>query len=169
MSQAMPRDTKHCVACHEQIHVDAKKCPHCHQLQTYLANIQNTNIVQVFLMLVATGAIAYAVYLLFNTLNKDSAPPKFTVASGTVQVGTVRGNPRVSCFATITNQDPVPRSGLSLQAEFFDTKGSRIDIHYHEPRVTIYPSFSIEGNVSGDPNAAQSDYATCVMKVTNAR
>ena len=165
----MPTKTKHCTACHEQIHADATKCPHCHQLQAYLANLQNSNVVQVLLMLLATGAIVYSVYLLFNTLNKDSATPNLTVASGSVQVGTVRGNPRVSCFATITNQDPVPRSGLSLQAEFFDTKGSRIDIHYHEPRITIYPSFSVEGNVSGDANTETSDYASCAMKVTNAR
>jgi hypothetical protein len=168
MSQAMPLNTKPCVACREQIHADARKCPHCHQLQTYFANVQNTNAVQVLLIFLALGVIAYFIYLMYSTSRKDSTTPNLTVASGTIRVGTARGNPRVSCFATITNQDAVPWSGLSLQAEFFDTKGSRIDIHYYEPRATVHPSFSIEGNVSGDANAELSDYATCVMKVTNA-
>ncbi len=161
--------TKPCVACREPIQCDARKCPHCHQTQSRLANFPNTNVAQLVLLLFLAALIAFFFYSAYEILHKTDKAPKLDVSSGTIRVGSVQGSLRVSCFATITNQDRSSWRNPSLQAEFFDRAGARIDIKHQELHASLYPTFSMEGHVWGEPVAEPAEYASCVMKVIDAR
>lgn len=145
--------TKPCIACREPIQSDARKCPHCHQLQSRLANFSNSNMAQALLAVFLAALIAYLCYELYGALHKTDAAPKLSVGTGTVRVGIVRGSARVSCFATVTNQDSHSWRNPSLQAEFFDRAGSRIDVKHRELQASLFPSRSLEGQVWGEPVA----------------
>ena len=112
--------------------------------------------------------IAFLFYSVYETLHKAGSIPRLELGPGTVRVTSVRGSSRVSCFATITNQDTASWRSFSLQAEFFDRAGTRIDVKHRELHASLFASFSLEGHVHGEPVADTAEYAFCVMKVIDA-
>jgi hypothetical protein len=165
----MPSDTKPCIACFEPIHQKARKCPHCHQIQSKVAALPNHPAtawaVVSFLAMVLFGGF----YLIYNATTKESRVPLVTIGSPIVRTAAHGTLLRASCFAPITNTDALTWSNPTLQAQFFNSTGSQVDVHYEVHKLTLLPTFVAEGRVSGLANASSEEYATCKLSVLHAR
>lgn len=164
----MTMTTKPCMSCRQPIDEAASKCQHCHQIQSPLFALQTRPAAQVVLAVVVMGVFAAAMYSLYSASTKPLATPNLRIGASTLRMSTVDDEPRVLCFADMSNPGPHVWSNVSLQAEFFDAKRTRIDVLYQQHRVSIYPSLGMVGRVSGTPGAAAAQYASCRISVTGA-
>lgn len=164
----MTTQTKPCLACCQAINAAATKCPHCHQVQTALAGWQNKPAAHLVAFLAVIAIFAAILYSFYGDITKPLATSSLEVGAARVQIGKPDERWRANCFASIKNTDKHAWGNLSLQAEFFDAKGDRVDVQYQEHRVSIYPSRSMEARVSGQANAEVANYAACKISVLNA-
>ncbi|MBS1143999.1 MAG: hypothetical protein H6R14_1405 [Proteobacteria bacterium] len=164
----MPSPTKPCLACRQPIDAAATKCQHCQQIQTALAGLQNKSSAHYIALAAIIVVFGILLYSLFGSMRKPETIPSLTVGPASVAIGKPDEHLRASCFATITNPGLYAWGNLSLQAEFFDAEGKRLDVLYQEHRVRIYPTHSMSGRVSGQPNADPARYASCKISVINA-
>jgi hypothetical protein len=165
----MPHDVKQCIACFEPIQPKARKCPHCHQIQSRAAALQNhpatSWAIVSFLALVLFGGA----YMFYEAVTKEARVPQVTISPATVQTAVQRGGVRVSCFAPVTNTENVTWSDPTLQAQFFNSAGTQVDVHYEVHKLTLFPAVAAQARVSGQANASPEEYATCKLSVLHAR
>jgi hypothetical protein len=161
--------TKPCIACCEPINVAARKCPHCHQIQSKAAAVQNHPLTSWIGLLLFAGVLLAMMIMLYNLMSRDEKPALLEISPSTLRISSPRGSPVASCFASIKNADTVVWSNPSLQAQFFDRSGGQIDVHYETHKVGVLPTRSSEARVSGAINAAREEYASCKISVLSAK
>lgn len=166
----MITNTKLCLACFEPIQLAARKCPHCHQIQSKAAAMQNHPAVSWIIVAIIAAMVAgfcLAIYGIFA--KNEQRMPELNVGPATVRISNNQKSPRASCFAPITNEDIIVWTDPSIQAQFFDNAGREIDVHYETHHFNLFPKFSVEARVSGPLNAAPEDYAKCKLSVLNVK
>jgi hypothetical protein len=165
----MQQDTRPCIACFEQIKREARKCPHCHQVQTGAAALLNSPWLGWLALAAILAMVAGMAYIAFSSFQPRTAIPKLEVGPSTLNVAADATRPRVSCFAQLKNVEATAVSDPSLQAQFYDAGGAQIDVHYDQHRLTLFPSVAAEGRVSGTPNGVIAEYKSCKLVVLNAK
>ena len=117
--------TKPCMVCGEQIQEVAKRCPHCHQMQSRLVQFSNTGWAALLLLLVAAA-------FLFYVSTRESA--RWANHAGDVKVTDVRlkttnrlASPEMSCMALLRNEGGHTWKELVIEATFMSSDGQVID------------------------------------------
>lgn len=113
--------------------------------------------------------LLWLAYILYDIVAKEDRLPHVNVGAETLRLSSPSNPSRVSCFASITNEDKLIWSDPSLQAQFFDRAGHPVDVHYETYRLHLLPQQSMQGRVSGALNTQADDYATCKITVLYAK
>ena len=125
--------TKTCRMCRMEIHAEAKKCPHCHQLQNKLSQLisQWGHIVVLLPLLVI---LIFIPLMTKHFINMFEAGEEFAEYSSQVIVtesdlsfGERDGEATVCVIGRVKNQSPIDWKEISLQVAFFDSLGNLID------------------------------------------
>ena len=164
----MPNETKSCIACFETIHAQARKCPHCHQVQNKLANAINLPAVSAVAFGILLLLFAWLVYVISQFGRKEGFNSQLASGPATVRISTVDGHPTVSCFAPIRNKSNLPWGRPSLQAEYFNSKKDLVDVQHSRESFTLYPWLTATARLSGAPVSDTSEYASCRITVIDA-
>lgn len=165
----MPQEAKPCLACFEPIQQAARKCPHCHQIQTGPAALLNSPWLGWVVVGLVIAIVAVLGYGLLASLASKTAMPQLVVGPATLRASSDAAHPRVSCFAPLTNNELAVVSDPSLQAVFFDAGSNQIDVHYERHHFSVFPAQVAEGRVSGPPNAGMAEYKSCKLVVLDSR
>ncbi len=161
-------ENKLCIACQQPIPVEARKCHHCLQIQTFPASLQHHPIVGGAFVLMVLAMMASIGYIIIQTGPRESGLSQMSAGAAHLRIETVGTDLKASCFAEISNNSPVIVDDPTLQAEFFDAQALLIDVHYEKHRVSLSPGLVAEGRVTGKTNAAPSQYASCRLKILSA-
>jgi len=158
----MDQEHKACIACKEAIKQDARKCPHCHQIQSGAAALQTSPVFGWAVGTIILVSIATISYKIWSDMSDMRTPPDIEIGEGKVRISTnPEGAPSVSCFTSIKNRGIRYVSDPSLQAEFFDSSGEVIDVHFAKHKLSLMPHIEAIGRVTGVPSANPKTYASC--------
>lgn len=160
--------TKQCIACKEDIHIDATKCRYCKQIQTTAANLQNKPIFSYMALIFIGLILIWMLYATVSFMIKDPLEPAFEVGPTELLLTETETDFNVRCIAQISNPTPKRWDSFSLQAVFKNASGEAIDVLYAKPDITIYPLFSFQAMVGGSGSALPGDYKSCELSVVNA-
>lgn len=161
-------NTKLCIACKEDISIDALKCKHCLQIQTKAANLQNSPYFNYLAIALLGVFIIWIGYYIISFSLTEPLQPSFEIQSSELHLTMNEENLNIRCIAKISNPTLKRWSDFTLQAQFKDINGVVIDVLYSKPQVSIYPNFSFLGMVSGAGSAAHNEYSACELSVVNA-
>ena len=161
-------NTKPCIACKEDILKDALKCKFCHQTQTKVANLQNTNTMNYAFAGLITLAVLWMIYSMYSLLTEEPAVAVFKIGSPELLLTEKDQDLIARCIAEIENITPNRWRDISLQAEFKNSSGYTIDILYSKLSISLYPKAEFSGMVSGLGSALKSDYDSCELSIINA-
>ena len=164
----MPNETKSCIACFETIKAQARKCPHCYQVQSKVANAINLPVVAAVAAGVAVLLVAWMVYVIWQLGHSEGFNSQLASGQATVRIATVDGRTTVSCFAPIQNKSNIPWERPSLQAEYFNRKKELVDVQHSRESFSLYPWLTAEVRLSGAPVSDTSEYLTCRIMVIDA-
>ena len=159
---------KTCFACKEPIHDDARKCPHCHQIQTQTARFVFSPVGNAMIIGCILLAIAWSAYSIYTSTKDYPLTESFMISKTTLTKNTDAEPAQVSCFAEIENTTDTHWSDFSIQANFYDQTGNLIDTHHQSLDTSLFPFLSLTARVTGSANAPISQYYTCKIKITDA-
>lgn len=160
--------TKACIACKEEIFLEALKCKHCQQIQTKAANLQNKPAFNYLVIGLLGFLILWIGYHLVQIFIEDPVEPSFTITSSELLVSESDKGLNIRCIAEIKNPTTKRWDEFSLQASFKNASGTVIDVVYSKPDVAVYPLFNFSGIVSGKGSALREEYDSCELSVINA-
>lgn len=163
------QDSKPCIACLEPIKLEARKCPHCLQVQTGSAALLNSPWLGWLAAAAVVAMLAGMGYMVFSSFVPRTTIPKLEVGRSILSISSDATRPRVSCFAQMKNMEATAAADPSLQAQFYDARSTQIDVHYEQHRFTLFPAVAAEGRVSGVPNGNPAEYKSCKIVVLNVR
>ena len=161
-------ETKPCIACFTPINAKARKCGHCHQIQSKVAGLVNHPWTSWVVFTLSVLFFLVALYSILQSTRKESFAAQLVVGESQLRVSTPGETSSVSCFAQVKNVDVATWGNPSLQAEFFDQSKKLIDVHYAKERFDVYPTFSFQARVSGRMSASASEYASCKIQILSA-
>ncbi len=161
-------NTKPCIACHENIHIDALKCPHCHQVQSKVANLPNKPYFNYLIIAVLLFFVLWFTYYIAVSLMQDPLEPVFDIGTSNLINSESADGSSIRCVAEIKNPSLRRWDNFTLQAAFYNAQDQVIDVHYAGLDVTLYPQFHFIGIVAGVARAQQDAYARCEISVINA-
>lgn len=164
----MPNETKSCIACFETIDARARKCPHCHQVQTKVANALNLPAVSALASGIVLLMLAWLVYVIVQSGHREEFNSQLESGSATVRISTVDGHTTVSCFAPMRNKSDLPWERPSLQAEYFNRKNDLVDVQHSRESFGLYPRLTAQVRLSGAPISDTREYASCKITVIDA-
>jgi hypothetical protein len=164
----VPNETKSCIACFETIDARARKCPHCHQVQTKVANAVNLPAVSAVALAICFVLVGWFAYVIVQLGHKEGFNSQLESGPARVRIATPDGHTTVSCFAPIRNKSDLPWERPSLQAEYFNGKKDLIDVQHSRESFSLYPRLTAQVRLSGAPISDTSDYASCKITVIDA-
>jgi hypothetical protein len=164
----VPNRTKNCIACFETINAQARKCPHCHQVQNKVANAINLPAVSAAALAILLLVLGWLVYMISQFWHQEKFNSQLESGQATVRISTLDGHTTVSCFAPIRNKSNVPWDRPSLQAEYFNGKRDLIDVQHSKESFSLYPWLTAKVRLSGSPVSETSEYASCSITVIDA-
>jgi hypothetical protein len=167
-TQDADMETKKCLACKEDILINAKKCKHCLQIQNPIANLQNNPYFSYgSLVIVLVTILWITIVMIFHTTD-DPIKPEFEVKPANLLISESDKGLNIRCIADIKNPYAKRWTDFSLQAKFKNTAGETIDVLYSKPKLTIYPLFEFTAIVSGIANTSKEEYNSCEITVIDA-
>jgi len=163
--------TKTCKMCFMAIPVQAKKCPYCHQFQSWFSMI---------VFHPATVAVVLAVPLLLIPWSFSRMFDKgedYLPYSGQVQIteskiafGETSNSATVAVIGTIKNSSPIPWKDILFQVDFQDANGQRVDAGQKEPFPYFLPAGdSLSFKVSFRREFPETNYVHHTIRVVSAR
>lgn len=161
-------NTKHCIACYEDIHIKALKCPHCRQIQTKAANLQNKPAFHYIALATMGVLMIMLIYWIIALSIEEPLEPMFEIGEANLHVSVTDAGLNIRCIAEINNPTVRRWDEFTLQAAFSNSAGAIIDVLHAEPTLTVYPLFSFKGIVSGVGSASEKEYDSCLLSVINA-
>lgn len=158
------------MACKEPIKQDARKCPHCHQIQSGAYALQTNPLFGLAIGALVVSILAWLIYSIGSDASMASSSPQIEIGSGVLHTRSGSDQePLASCFANLKNSGLRYVSDPSLQAEFFDASGKVIDVHYTKHKFSLMPSIAAQGRVTGTPSADVKTYASCKISLLSIR
>ena len=160
--------TKPCMVCGEQIQEVAKRCPHCHQIQSRLVQFSNTG--WALLLLLSIGA-AFLIYV----TTREAA--RWVDHAGDVKVTDVKlkatnrqAKPEMSCMALLKNEGSHTWKELVIEATFLSGDGQVIDTATQRARDVVLRERG-EARVRVLDQAAweAGDYSSCQIRIKDAQ
>jgi hypothetical protein len=167
---AAATDFKPCMACGESIHRVAKKCPHCHQIQSKLLSVQYAGAFVAILMLAAAGLVAWLYYgLLTGGYDLADYQQQLVVLDESVHVENRGGNLYVSCMGRIKNGSPRKWRDFYFETAFLDANGSVIDtLSDRAPALYVRPGQDTQFRVRGVADKGSDAYKSCRTRIKQA-
>ncbi|PYN89346.1 MAG: hypothetical protein DMD87_06170 [Candidatus Rokuibacteriota bacterium] len=163
-------DSKPCMACGESIRRVAKKCPHCHQIQSKLLSVQYAGAFVAVLLLMVFGLVGWAYYgLLTGGYDFADYQQQLVVLDETVHVENRSGNLYVSCMGRIKNGSPKKWRDFYFETAFLDAHGVVVDT-LSDRAVALYarPGQDTQFRVRGVADKGSDVYKSCRTKIRNA-
>ena len=161
-------ETKTCSACAEPIRLEAKKCPHCMQVQGKLAALNNDVRIHFVALLLIMGI---GMWLIFQP-SVDIADFRNQITFEKIQLHAeekVDGT-WVSCIATLNNKSPESWNDFILEARFFNKKNELIDtFSSSELRMHVRTNEQINVRVRDKADRTITDYDRCELIIQDAR
>ena len=157
--------TNTCISCLEEIKLGAKRCPHCHQIQSVLHSL-NTN--SKFLWLVVASLIAILFYALYTALTFDPQHQKLNppiLSNPTLIAIDTNAGPFITCFGHIENPNRERLNSVFLQAKFYDSSGEEIDRIMHKFEMTLRGGLALDTRIRGGAAHLPGRYNSCDIQV----
>ena len=161
-------ETKSCMACFETIDARARKCPHCHQVQSKVLNAINRPAMGAVVLVICFILVGWLALVIWQLGHREGFNSQLASGQATVRIATADGRTTVSCFAPIQNKSNIPWERPSLQAEYFNGKKDLVDVQHSRESFSLYPWLTAEVRLSGAPVSDTSDYASCRITVIDA-
>jgi len=161
-------DTKQCIACKEDILVDALKCKHCYQIQSASANLKNKPWFNWFGVFVVSLLIIWLTTELILLTTGEVQKPTFDIQSPKLHVAQTKDGLNIRCIASVKNDYLEHWSDFSTQAKFKNSAGETIDVLHDKPKLSVYPKFDFDIMVSGIASAANHEYQSCELAILDA-
>jgi hypothetical protein len=160
---------KECMGCYELIHEKAKKCPHCHQIQSKLYTTQYNKWVMVPLVIGLFGILAYMLDDVSEMSGRRTDLVALSVESADFYARTISGTDFVSCSGVISNKSGRDASDIGLRADFFNEKGELIDTFAVRSNLRINSGGKSSYRVRGDADKPLSEYYECKVTIVDQR
>ncbi len=159
---------KQCLACKEDIHDDALKCPHCHQIQNKVSRFVYSTGGNILIYGIILFAIVWSAYSIYSDTKDYSLTDSLVVSEASLSINSESNPVKVSCFTEVENKSDVHWNDFSVQANFYDSQGNLIDTHHRLLDNSIFPLMSFTARVTGDISAPINKYQSCLIKITDA-
>lgn len=161
-------ETKECLACKEEILINATKCKHCLQIQNSIANLQNKPYFSYGSLGIVLVIILWLISIMVFHSTDDPIEPEFEIKPANLLLSESDKTLNIRCIAEIKNPYPKRWTDFSLQAKFKNAIGETIDVLYSKPNLTIYPLFEFTAIASGIASASKDEYNSCELTVIDA-
>ena len=159
---------KPCLACKEDIHDDALKCPHCHQIQNQVSRFVYSPAGNALIYGIILFAIIWSAYSIYSSAKDYPLTESLVISETSLSMNSESNPAKVSCFAEVKNNSDIRWSDFSVEATFYNQQGNLIDAHYKSLDNSIFPFMSFTARVTGNPSAPINKYHSCSIKVTDA-
>ena len=160
--------TKPCMVCGEQIQEVAKRCPHCHQMQSRLVQFSNTGWALLLVVLIGAAFLIYVATRETARWVDHAADVKVTE----VKLKTTNGQdkPEMSCMALLKNEGSHTWKELVIEASFLSSEGQVIDTTTQRARDAVLREHG-EARVRVLDRAAwePGDYSRCQIQIKDAQ
>jgi len=157
-----------CIACQETIRAGAKKCPHCHQLQTGIAKIALGPVGSIIGIMLIVAILVWLAFTIKGLVTDHDLNGSFIIGESRLAVKTDEKPTKVSCIADVKNTGSQRWSDFWLQAKYFNGDRVLVDVHNEVNYISVYPLFSFTARVTGAINGNINDYDTCEIFITAA-
>jgi nitrate reductase NapE component len=163
-------ESKPCLACGESIRQVAKKCPHCHQIQSKLLSLQYVVPVLAVVLVAAFGLMAWLFYgLLAGAHDFTEHQQHLVVLEEVVHVEDRPGGPYVSCMGRITNGSPAMWRDFYFETAFLNADGKVIDtLSDRAPAMYVRPGQDAQFRVRGVADKGGALYKSCRTRIKSA-
>jgi len=163
-------ESKPCMACGEPIRRVAKKCPHCHQIQSRMLSVQYVGPVLAVVVLAMMGLMTWLFYGLFSgSYDFADYQQQIVVVDESVHVESRSGSLYVSCMGRIKNGSPRRWRDFYLETTFLDATGKAIDtLSERSPALFIRPGHDAQFRVRGVADKGGDSYKSCRTRIKNA-
>jgi hypothetical protein len=160
--------TKPCMICGEQIQEVAKRCPHCHQMQSRLVQFSNTGWA-LLLLVVVVGAFFIYITKRESTRWLDHVDD-VKVTEVKLKATKRQDKPEMSCIALLRNEGSHAWRELVIEATFLSGDGQVIDTATQRAREVVLREHG-EARVRVLDQAAweAAEYGTCQIQVKDAQ
>ncbi len=159
---------KECMACKEDIKDGARKCPHCHQVQSTIARFGFSRSGQLLGVAIVLFAVAWFVYSVLYPFSATDLGAQFEITQGEIELNTEKDPVIVNCITKVNNSGLARWTDFSLQAEYFDAAGSIIDVHYQKHDIGVFPMIGFSARVTGTANSEIRKYISCKVSIIDA-
>jgi hypothetical protein len=161
----MAPEKKECLGCYEPIHEQARKCPHCHQIQSKLYTAQYNKWFLVPMLVLLFGFMAY----LMNDLRKVGKPNSevkiLAVEKANLYTRTVSGREYVSCSGDIKNTSNLKATYIDLRGDFYNSKGELIDTFSSNANLRIDAHSSSPYRIRVEADKPLPEYSSCKVTI----
>ena len=160
------KDEKSCSSCDESIRIRAKKCPHCHSIQTWW---DSSKIGQFILRLGAAIFLIFMIAFFYKMFCGVFAPKKdfatyqhdFVITDSKAHFSESKEGPYISVIGRIRNNTSITWEDPHFEAEFFNAAGALIDtISDNNYSLVIPPHSDVAFRVRGAADKPEEQYVT---------
>ena len=160
--------TKPCMVCGEQIQEVAKRCPHCHQMQSRLVQFSNTGWAVLLLLLIGAAFLIYVTTR--ETVRWVDHAGEVKVTEIKLKATSRQARPEMSCMALLRNEGSHTWKDFVLEATFLSADGQVIDTATQRSHDVVLRALG-EARVRVLDQAAleAGDYSRCQIQVKDAQ
>ncbi len=162
--------TKTCKMCCMEIPAGAKKCPHCHHLQTRSAMFFHSPAFGIVFFLIIAGFLMASFSEMFsNGEDFQRYSDQIEITDSKITFGSNQCGGTVGVIGTIRNHSKIAWKSIRFQVDFQDATGERVDTGQSQPySYYLPPGESLAFKVSFARSLPEDHYVRHTIRVVTA-